>query len=187
MKTQNEHKVELDKNIIIDNRWKVFKYDEVDSTNEKAKQIRKVFSGRFIVTANMQTAGRGQYGRKWVSPAGENFLATFAVPKNEVNVDNIISFAAANAVCKLLEKYRLDTQCKWPNDIEINNRKIAGILIEKVDDWVLIGIGLNINWPTKVSELENGKNYTSIFAESGKKIDKDNFISLLSDLLYFQL
>ena len=150
-------------------RWKVFKYDVVDSTNETAKNICVDYPEQFVVTADVQTDGKGQFGRKWLSPAGENLLATFCVPQREITVENLISFAAANAVCVILKDFDLTPQCKWPNDIEVNNSKIAGILTEKINDWILIGIGLNLNWPKKKSELENGKKHTSLFAESGKK------------------
>jgi len=169
------------------NCWKVYKYDVVESTNKTAKDICVDNLERFVVTADVQTDGKGQYGRKWVSPSGENLLATFCIPQHEIPKENIISFATANAICELLKKYGLAPKCKWPNDIEIDNIKIAGILTEKIDKWILIGIGLNINWPKKVSILKNGNKYTSIFAETGEKFKADSFILTLGDELYYQL
>ena len=167
--------------------WKVFKYDVVDSTNETAKNICADYPERFVVTADVQTDGKGQFGRKWLSPAGENLLATFCVPQREITVDNLISFAAANAICVILKDFDLTPQCKWPNDIEVDNSKIAGILTEKINDWILIGIGLNLNWPKKKSELENGKKHTSLLAQSGKKYNVDKFVLLLSNALSSQI
>jgi len=165
----------------------MFKYDVVDSTNEIAKNICANQHKRFVVTANIQTTGKGQYGRKWLSPSGENFLATFCVPQIEITSDSLISFAVANAVCIILKECGFTSQCKWPNDIEINSSKIAGILTEKINDWLLIGIGLNLNWPKKRSELVNGKRYTSLYAESGEKFNVNKFVSLLSKELNSQI
>jgi len=165
----------------------VFKYDIVDSTNETAKELCENSHKRFVVTANEQKHGKGQYGRKWTSPSGENLIATFCIPQCEINVGTLVSFAAANAICKLLEKNNLSPKCKWPNDIEIAGNKLAGILIENVSKWVLIGIGLNVNWPSERSNLNNGKKCTGIFAETGKKFKVDSFITPLADLLYLHL
>ena len=167
--------------------WKIFDYDVVDSTNEIAKKICVELKERFVVTANIQTSGKGQYGRKWLSPSGKNFLATFCVPQIEITSDILISFAAANAVCIVLKKCGFTSQCKWPNDIEINACKIAGILTEKINNWLLIGIGLNLNWPKKRSELESGKKYTSLYAESDEKFDVNEFVSTLSRELNSQI
>jgi len=169
------------------NCWKVFEYDVVDSTNEIAKNICVEQKERFVVTANLQTIGKGQYGRKWLSPSGKNFLATFCVPQNEITSSALISFAVANAVCIVLNGSGLTSQCKWPNDIEINDSKIAGILTEKINNWLFVGIGLNLNWPKKKSELEPGKKYTSIFAELGEKLNVNEFVCLLCNELNSQI
>ena len=163
--------------------WKVFKYDVVNSTNETAKNICADYPEQFVVTTDAQSNGKGQFGRKWLSPSGENVLATFCIPRREIGAENLISFAVANAVCVILKDFNLVPKCKWPNDIEVNDSKIAGILTEKTKGWVLIGIGLNLNWPVKKSELENGKKYTSLFAECGNKYDADKFVLLLSNAL----
>ena len=167
--------------------WKVFKYDVVDSTNETAKNICDDCPERFVVIADVQRNGKGQYGRKWLSPSGENFLSTFCIPQREIAAENLISFAAANAVCVILKEFNLVPKCKWPNDIEVSTGKIAGILTEKTKDRILIGIGLNLNWPIKKSELENGKRYTSLFAECGKEYNVDKFVLLLSNALNSQI
>ncbi len=163
--------------------WKVFKYDVVDSTNETAKNICGDCNEQFVVIADAQSNGKGQFGRKWLSPSGENVLATFCIPRREIAAENLISFAAANAVSVILKEFNIVPKCKWPNDIEVSNSKIAGILTEKTKDWVLVGIGLNLNWPIKKSELENGKKYTSLFAECGSKYNADKFVLLLSNAL----
>jgi len=165
----------------------ILKYNVVDSTNETAKKLCADHHKQFVVTAKKQTAGKGQYGRDWLSPAGENFLATFCVPQSDISEDNLVSFAVANAVSMVLKNYGFTPQCKWPNDIEISGGKIAGILTEKVNDWFLIGIGLNLNWPKKNSKLENGRKITSLFAEAGEKFNADEFVSPIGKALNLQI
>ena len=114
----------------------MFKYDVVSSTNETAKKLCAKHHEKFVVTTDMQTKGKGQYGRKWLSPARRNLLATFCFPQREIATGILISFAAANAVCVVLKNNNFVPQCKWPNDIEIDDNKIAGILTEKIDDWL---------------------------------------------------
>jgi len=165
----------------------IIKYDVVDSTNETAKKLCADRHKQFVVTANRQTAGKGQYGRDWLSPAGENFLATFCVLQGDITEENFVSFAAANAVSIVLKNYGFSPQCKWPNDIEIFGNKVAGILTEKVNGWFLIGIGLNLNWPKKTTELKKGRKITSLLAESGKKFNADELVLLIDETLHSQI
>ena len=149
--------------------WKIFEYDIIDSTNESAKKLCSNAYEKFIVTANAQTNGKGQFGRKWLAPPQKNMLASFVINENLFDANINIALATAIAVCKFLEKFSISPKCKWPNDILINNAKIAGILIEKFNYFFIIGIGLNINWPEKITLLDNKKKATSILAETGEK------------------
>ena len=168
-------------------KWKLFEYDIVDSTNELAKKLCSGINRKFIVTAGSQTNGKGQYGRKWLAPHGENLLASFVINENLVRSDFNIALSTAVAVCKLLENFNLTPKCKWPNDVLINNAKIAGILIEKITDFFIIGIGLNVNWPQKKSELDNKKICTSILAETNEHNNIKKILFSLADYLDFFL
>ena len=133
--------------------------DVVDSTNryarDEAQSLWHEAAARDIVavTAVHQTAGRGQRGNVWNSAAGENLLLTLVVrPGAALEVKNqfLLSQTVAVAIHKAMERYGIDTRLKWPNDIYVGNRKLAGILVEldysgTCIEQAIIGIGLNVN------------------------------------------
>jgi len=160
--------------------WKIFNLGTIDSTNEAAKKMARDYNGKFIVTADSQTNGKGQFGRRWLAPPKKNLTATFVMQEDDVNAARLLSLAAGVAVATLLEDFGLTPACKWPNDIIIGNHKIAGILIEKINDKILTGIGVNINWPAKKTILENNKKCTSVLAETGRQINIDKIILALA-------
>ena len=91
-----------------------------------------------LVIAKTQTAGRGRCGRNWCSPIG-GMYATLIVPA----VD-LLSARAALAVADTLHRNGVDAEIKWPNDLIVDGRKIAGLLIEAVGGQALVGIGINL-------------------------------------------
>ncbi len=110
-----------------------------DSTNEHAKRlIDASFSAPFCLTAVSQTAGRGQYNRRWQSLTG-NYHGSFVIK------GNVSPFLAAVATYKTITKYNEYslTKIKWPNDIYLNHKKVAGILTEVYKGHTIIGIGIN--------------------------------------------
>ncbi len=128
-------------------------FREIDSTNLKAQELAASGAPEgTVVVAETQTAGRGRRGRNWYSPEGQGIYVTVvlrpALPLHEVSR---ISQVAAVAVAETLqEELKLPARIKWPNDILIKGKKIAGILSEasiRKDhiQYVVTGIGLNIN------------------------------------------
>ena len=101
------------------------------------------------VIVTEQTAGRGQFRRNWVSPAG-NLYASWVWPEcsdnNPSNAyqENLLPLIAAYIVAHGLELLGIDVQIKWPNDILYKNRKIAGILVEQCNKKIIVGIGINM-------------------------------------------
>ena len=91
-----------------------------------------------IVLANEQTAGRGRFGRTWISPNG-GLYATLILPDTP-----LLSLKAGLAVVRALRSVGLDAGLKWPNDVMMGDRKIAGVLVETDGDRSLVGIGLNL-------------------------------------------
>ncbi len=91
-----------------------------------------------IVLANEQTAGRGRFGRTWISPNG-GLYATLILPDTP-----LLSLKAGLAVVRALRSVGLDAGLKWPNDVMMEDRKIAGVLVETDGDRSLVGIGLNL-------------------------------------------
>jgi BirA family biotin operon repressor/biotin-[acetyl-CoA-carboxylase] ligase len=123
-------------------------FAEIDSTNDEAK--RQAAAGGpsgLVVWADGQTAGRGRQGRVWQSPPGNLYCSILLRPERAAAEVAQLSFAAALAVCDALAPWQ--PRCKWPNDVLIEGRKIAGILLEseaatgKVA-WLVIGIGINL-------------------------------------------
>jgi BirA family biotin operon repressor/biotin-[acetyl-CoA-carboxylase] ligase len=134
--------------------YSVASYDEIDSTNEEARRRAAVGErGPLWICARRQTAGRGRRGRAWESPEG-NLMATLLLAPGVTAPEAArLSFVAALAVHDLVAAYatRATVRVKWPNDVLIDGKKVAGILLESsgsegvdVLPWVAIGIGVNL-------------------------------------------
>lgn len=123
--------------------------DSVGSTNDEAR--RRVEDGTaadlLVVTAARQTAGRGRRGRVWESPEG-NLHASFALrihrPLSEAaQIGFVAALCLAEALDELVPGH--DVRCKWPNDVLIDGRKVAGMLLESAGDgWLVLGIGVDV-------------------------------------------
>lgn len=131
--------------------------DVVDSTNrylrDEADNLWVDGKEIVAVTARHQTAGRGQRGNVWSSRGGENLLLSILVrPGCTLEVANqfLLSQAVALSLHAAMKCHGIDTRLKWPNDIYVGNRKLAGILVEldysaAFVEQAIIGIGLNVN------------------------------------------
>ena len=133
--------------------------DVTDSTNRYARDeavaLWREAAGKQLVavTARHQTAGRGQRGNVWSSKMGENLLLSMLVrPGNSLEVANqfLLSQAVAVSLHAAMKCYGIETKLKWPNDIYVGNRKLAGILVEldysgAFVEQAIVGIGLNVN------------------------------------------
>jgi BirA family transcriptional regulator, biotin operon repressor / biotin---[acetyl-CoA-carboxylase] ligase len=119
-----------------------------DSTNERAKQLALGGAPHgTLVTADEQTAGRGRQGRSWVAPAGKALLMSLVL-RDLGAAQAYLPLGAALAVCEASE-LSAPVRCaiKWPNDVWVERRKLAGILVEgrPQDGWAVLGIGLNVS------------------------------------------
>ncbi len=126
----------------------------VGSTNEWARRLALEGAPHgTTVTADEQDAGRGRQGRAWTSPAGRALLASILV-RDLGPAHGLLPLAAAVAVCEACEE-RAPVNCeiKWPNDVWIDGRKVAGILVEgrPQEGWAVIGVGVNVS--TALEEL----------------------------------
>lgn len=129
-------------------------FKQTDSTNHQAKLLagRGAPEGT-IVLAESQTSGRGRRGRTWLSPAGEGLCLSIILrpPLTPAQAPQITLMTAV-AVSQTLADAGVQANIKWPNDILVEDKKIAGILTEistDMDqvDWVIVGMGLNVNTP----------------------------------------
>jgi BirA family transcriptional regulator, biotin operon repressor / biotin---[acetyl-CoA-carboxylase] ligase len=119
-----------------------------DSTNARARELAEAGASHgTVVTATEQTAGRGRQGRTWTAPPGKALLYSAVLrPLDERHL--LLPLSVPLAVCEAAEELAPGTECriKWPNDIWVEERKVAGVLIEAKpqDGWAVIGVGLNL-------------------------------------------
>jgi BirA family biotin operon repressor/biotin-[acetyl-CoA-carboxylase] ligase len=123
-----------------------------DSTNERARELAAAGAPHgTLVTADEQRAGRGRQGRAWTAPAGSSVLMSVVLRE----LHEALPLAAAVAVAEALP---VPGEIKWPNDIWIEGRKVAGILVEgrPQEGWAVLGIGLNVGteaFPAELAEI----------------------------------
>ncbi len=136
----------------------------VDSTNEEAKRLA-VRSGSpapdgTVVWAESQAAGKGRRGRAWISPPGNLYCSILLRPNRPLRETAGLGFAAALSIVEAMAGWGADSaQPKWPNDVLLGGRKVAGILLETQSsggdkpDWVVIGMGVNLAVHPKETEF----------------------------------
>lgn len=152
----------------------LFYQKECSSTNDEISQVLLYPDSNFfgLYTFN-QTKGRGQYGNTWISTAEKNLAYTIAVKTDSISLsDFMFNYYTAIAVRQYIAILTENTvKIKWPNDIILTNKKVAGILIEKRkyngENYFLIGTGINV-LQEKFDEISNAG---SIFTQTGKKHD----------------
>lgn len=117
-------------------KFKKHHFDSLKSTNETA------FSYEIgdVIIADKQTGGRGRYGKTWESPLG-NLYMSIVLPDFGVDTGNL-AFVLAVSVANALQKFGVCV--KWPNDILLEGKKLVGILLERHDDKIIAGIGVNV-------------------------------------------
>jgi BirA family transcriptional regulator, biotin operon repressor / biotin---[acetyl-CoA-carboxylase] ligase len=127
-------------------------YRLTDSTNARARELAASGAPHgTLVTAAEQSSGRGRQGRSWSAAPGDALLMSLLVRE----VKPLLPLATAVAVCEALEP--LPAAIKWPNDVWIERRKVAGILLEgrPQEGWAVVGIGLNVRtraFPPELAE-----------------------------------
>ena len=143
---------------------RVYYFEELDSTQNFAQQIAadKKENGT-IVIAEKQTSGRGRLDRKWTSPKGGIWFSLIIHPKFDVSSSTLIPILSAVALSKSIKKILgVETEVKWPNDIILNGKKVAGILVDASVqanniDYLILGIGINFDIDTKKLEKRLSK------------------------------
>jgi BirA family transcriptional regulator, biotin operon repressor / biotin---[acetyl-CoA-carboxylase] ligase len=125
------------------------------STNDELRALaeRGAPEGLVLVAEN-QTAGRGRRGAAWYCAPGESLACSVLVrPKEPKALWPRLALAAGLAVAQAVEKFGVAAGVKWPNDVWIGHRKVAGILVEAGRDFVIVGIGINVNAMTFPDEI----------------------------------
>jgi len=165
-----------------------FIYETLDSTMLQAKELaEKNFPEGTVVIAEEQTHGKGRNGRVWISPKGGLWLSIVLRPKIDISYMFIFSYIVSLSVAETLQRIGVNPKIKWPNDILIENKKVAGILIDSKStdteiEYIITGIGINVN--NEIPELpENAIEGTSIREYLGRKVDIERVKRYLYDSL----
>jgi BirA family biotin operon repressor/biotin-[acetyl-CoA-carboxylase] ligase len=163
----------------------IYYYSELGSTNNIAKEF--IFEQRdlgFVVISKTQTGGYGQRGNFWESPKGGLWCSIVIKPKFELYSIGLVPILTALSVAKALEEFDINSRLKWPNDIlsSPDNKKIGGILVEgKVSqhslEYLIIGIGLNINNTFDQYSLALREKITTTYEILNKKIPLKSLLS----------
>ena len=122
---------------------------EIDSTNRYLMdEARAGAPAGLVVVADHQTAGRGRMGREWVAPPGASLLVSVLLrPALPVDRRHLLVMTAAVAMAEAVEaETGVVAGLKWPNDLLVGDRKLAGILAEAAGDALVVGIGVNLEW-----------------------------------------
>ena len=125
-------------------------HDSLDSTNRRARDLATRGRENVVVLAAEQTGGRGRLDREWVSPRGGVWLSILLRPSVPPADAPVYTLAAAVAVTRAVRELGVDAVIKWPNDVLVDGRKLAGVLTETARDgdglaWLVVGVGLNAN------------------------------------------
>lgn len=162
--------------------------DEVDSTNTYAKNHFDELPDGSLVVARHQTAGRGRRGRAWLSPPGTNFAGTVLLKRLEdgFHAGCLLGVATLSVLREVAPEVPL--YLKWPNDIYVEERKLAGLLSESVRfgqgriTGVVSGIGVNLNLPSEALAAID-QPATSLLVETKREFNLDFFSKKLAERL----
>lgn len=173
---------------LVELGWAAEIHEVIDSTNAQAlRTVATPLSRPLLILAERQDAGRGRRGRTWVSPYAANLYYSLAVPlQGGIKRLEGLSLVAGMAVVECLRAQGVsDAMLKWPNDVLVQGRKIAGILLELVGDpadqcHVVLGIGINVNM--KESEAID-QQWTSLYLHTHKPVDRNALAIALSESL----
>lgn len=164
----------------------IFFYESIDSTNTKAMELaRSGAADGTVVVADGQYKGRGRLGRGWYSPPGVNLYTSIilrpAIPPERAQAMTLLS---AVAVAETVGRFSpVRPHVKWPNDVLIASRKVAGILTEMSSEtdrvnFMVVGIGVNLNMDPESSD-ETRRVAASIGKENGRDVERTNFACTL--------
>lgn len=171
-------------------------FDSIGSTNDEALVwAAQGAADLSLILADEQTSGRGRAGRKWDSPRGVSISLSLILRPvaDEADSPSLFTGLAALALVDALKQHGLTAQIKWPNDILLDRKKCAGILVESVWtgdalDAVVIGIGVNVLAGSVPPESELLFPATSLEGELGKPLDRSDLVlDVLAAILKWRL
>ena len=153
-------------------------FDSIDSTqNQALKMADDPANNGTVIIAAKQTGGKGRSGRKWISPKGGIWLSIILQPKFDISITTLFPIASALALSNAIEKtFKISPELKWPNDLTIKGKKVAGMLVDaslesnRIKNLVL-GVGINFDVNVKHIEktLKGSPNFYGVASLSEQK------------------
>ena len=170
---------------------RVYYFDSIDSTqNQALKMAADPKNNGALIVASKQTGGKGRSGRRWISPKGGIWISIILQPKFDISITTLFPIASALALSKALEKTMgISPELKWPNDLTLNGKKIAGMLVDvslesnQIENMVL-GVGINFDIEAKKVEkiLKDTPNFYGVASLNEQK-KKTNPVELVQTFL----
>jgi BirA family biotin operon repressor/biotin-[acetyl-CoA-carboxylase] ligase len=175
---------------------KLIYFQSIGSTNDRAKELAAKAEEGTVIVAEEQTSGKGRLGRSWSSPGRKGIYASIILkPDMEPFNAAKLTLLGAASVALALEDCGIESQIKWPNDIIIGGKKVAGILTEMscelgIVNYIILGIGINVNQSVEELPPELVDKATSLRIAEGKAIKRKHLLAQVLnrlDELYVQL
>ncbi len=159
-------------------------FETLDSTQTYLKQHLNELPDQTVVTANTQTAGRGRFDRCWVSEPGGLYFSILLKPTKTQFIANLTQLLAL-CVCRAAEKYAVEPNLKWPNDVQVAGKKLCGILSEALTQngkvvGLVIGAGVNV----AQKDLSHVGQPAVSLRELGVNVAKEDFLQNTLDLFF---
>ncbi len=159
-------------------------FETLDSTQSYLKQHHSELNDQTVVTAGTQTAGRGRFDRRWISEPGGLYFSVLLKPTKTDFVANFTQLMAL-CICQATERYALQPNLKWPNDVQVNGKKLCGILSEAVVQnnqvaCVVLGVGVNV---AQAGLSQVGQPAVSL-RELGVNVAQEDFLQAVLDLFF---
>jgi BirA family biotin operon repressor/biotin-[acetyl-CoA-carboxylase] ligase len=170
--------------------WRIRRFERIDSTNRIAlDEARRGESEGLVVVADEQYAGRGRRGRSWTAPSGSSLLVSVLLrPRLGPDRAQLLTMAASVSLAGAVrEAAGFDPEIKWPNDLVVGNRKLAGLLAEADVsaagslDALVVGAGCNVQWVSIPPELEGIA--TACNLQAGRPVDRGRVLTAYLDRL----
>ena len=162
-------------------------YTQLDSTNEEAWEMidEGVKPGTVIIT-DRQLCGKGRNGTKWQSKADRSLTFSVVIQPNNLSgsMSGVFPLLSGVAIVRALQDMHIDGGLKWPNDIIINGKKLGGVLCEsriqsKSINWVVLGIGINVNETADDFENDISRSATSLYLEVGDFMQRERLLAAI--------
>ncbi len=145
-------------------KTRIIRYEQVSSTQEIARELALSGTGEgSVIIAEVQEDGRGRHGRDWLSPRGGLYASII------MRADPLLPLRVGVAIARALREIDIPAMLKWPNDVLVRERKIAGILIEVIEQWAIVGIGVNIEQAPLATA-------TCVHGETGEPVTCDSLV-----------